>query len=287
MRKPYFYSLLLICSLFLTACSSEPRTPQEVAQAFWQSVIKGNAGEVVEHSTLLTEDGFDEYGQQWEGVTAALGRVVIEGGEASIVTTLEGLENSSGETVRTVTFLVTLDNQWLVDYHKTGDALEQRPPLDRFLGKLEDLGQQLRNQFLDHSDAAAVKLDAMAEELERLSDSANEQISTLMEDYGKKLQQTLDELARSMEEALEEKEKVSPEDSRILNEAVLRLDRQSEQLSEPDITSVAESSKTLARTQLEINRLGQEFSTQKERWRAKIGEISQEMAQIMYDASSS
>lgn len=275
MKKSPLFSALIATAVLLTGCSG-PNTPQEVSEVFWQSVIEGDAGDANDYSTLIDDAAFDSFERDWQNVTVQWGRVVIDGNEATVETILEGLEDH-GEPLDTVTYLVKKDDDWLVDYYRTGDALDQPPLFGQVLGRLEQLGQDLQARWSRQSDEMAVEIERMTRELEQQAQQANERFSILVEEYGKQLEQHLDELSRSIEEALKNNPSAAPNDRRTLNQAVIRLDEQKQQLDEPDLQAVAESTQVAAQTQLDLNRLGDEFAGYKAEWQQQVAEMEAEL----------
>lgn len=268
MNKSPLFSALIATSVLLTGCSG-PNTPQEVSEVFWQSVIEGDAGDANRYSTLIDDAAFDSFERDWQGAQIQWGRVVIDGNTATIDTVVEGPE----ETSETTTYLVKKDDQWLVDYYRTGDALNQPPLFGHVLGKLEQLGQDLQARWSQQSSEMAVEIERMAEELGQQAQRANERFSILLEEYGQQLEQQLDELSRSIEEALKDNPQAAPDDRRTLNQAVIRLDEQKQQLEAPGLLSVAESTRVAAQTQLDLNQLGNEFAGYKAEWQQRVAEM--------------
>lgn len=280
MKKLYVLPALIATSTLLTACSG-PETPQEVSEVFWQSVIEGDAGDVSEYSTLVDEAAFDSFERDWQGVEVHWGRVVIDGREARIDTIIDGLAGNDAAQ-ETTTYLVERNGEWLVDYYRTGDGLDQSPLFGQMLGKLEKLGQDLQSRWEQQSDDMAEQIDRMTRELEQQADMASERFSILLEEYGEQLEKHLDELSRSIEDALKENPSAAPDDRRTLNQAVIRLDEQKEKLDEPDLQSVAESTQVAAETQLDLGRLGDDFASYKAEWRQRVAEMEQDLEEFLH-----
>lgn len=276
-----FLATALAC-LLLSACAA-PNTPQDVTQAFWQSMLEGDADDAAELSTLVNEAAFDGYQRDWADVNVSWGRVVIDGDQASIATTLTGLPDGDQQPLETTTYLVRLDEQWLVDYHRTGDALSRGQLFDQMLHSLDQLSERFRARFGEQSSQAAIELERMAEALEKQMSLANDRLSILLEEYGRRLEESLEALSKSIEEALKEHPSATPDDKRTLNQAALRLNHQRRALAEPTLQDVAQGSHTLAETQLRLNRLGNEFADYQTRWRAQIEATQQDLAQLMSD----
>lgn len=275
---------IVVATLVALAGCSKPETPQEVTRAFWESLMEGDGKEVAELSTLMEDTGFDGYAQDWNGVSTSWGRVTIDGDKASIVTILEGLEGSDGETLQTTTYLVRVSDQWLVDYHRTGDALADRPVVDELMGKLQDLGDRIRSRFSDESDKAAREMERMAEELAALSAETEKAFADRIETYSEQLEQQMEALSRSIDEALKDNESVPQEDRQTLDDARKQLDQQSRELDESEPDTIARASKTLAEVQLALSRLSSElFAEYQGKWRDWSADMEKELRQLTED----
>ncbi|TBW58429.1 hypothetical protein EZI54_03320 [Marinobacter halodurans] len=280
MRAIKCFSLVLLGTLMLSACGG-PETPQDVSTAFWQSVIDGDADAVADLSTLDDVSRFDGFGQQdWKGVTATIGRIVIEGPTARITTRLDGLKDHGDKPLETTTYLVKEDGDWQVDYAHTKEAFTNRPLFDQMMRKLEDFGEQMRSSFSDSSDQAARDIERMSAQLQDRMAAANEDFSRQMDAFAEKLDQALEALSESISNALEDNPQASPQDRQTLQQAVIRLDENREELDDPTVQSVADSSRTLAQVQLSLNRLGDRFAAYQKAWSEQVKQVEQEMTRL-------
>ncbi|MGO1233863.1 MAG: hypothetical protein ACTMHG_09090, partial [Marinobacter sp.] len=273
MRKEYLLAALISSSL-LTACGGS-QSPQEVSRAFWQAVVEQEAGEANEYSTLIEDAGFDGYQRDWQGVDVEWGRVVIDGNQATVDTTFRGLSDRQNP-LETTTYLVQKDEQWLVDYYRTGEALNDGPLWGDVVSQLEALGKDLQSQLTRHSNDLAREFEALREELSQQASEAGESFSGMVDDYGQMLRQHIEQLSDSLREALKNNPEASVEDRQLLNEAVIRLEEQSEELEQPDVQSVTESTRVALATQLQLGELGEEFSGYKAQWQQRLADMERE-----------
>lgn len=281
MFRPASSALVLVLAGLLLGGCSRPDTPQEVTESFWQAVIAGDAEQAAELSTLVNESAYDAFGRNWQAATVSYGRVVIEGDRASIQVQFQGLPEAPTGSLEATTHLVQMNSQWHVDYYRTADTLAAGTGLQRFMGKLEELGKDLTQRFDEQSDQTARDMESMTEELERLAQTANERLQILVEEYSEVLDQTLEDLSRSLEEALKQHPDAAPEDKRTLNQAVLRLDQQRSELRDPNLQAVAEGSQALARTGLELTDLGPEFQEERQQWQQTLTEWQQRSRELL------
>lgn len=276
MRKNYLLAALLSSTLLVTACSG-PESPEEVSQAFWQAVVQRDAGQASEYSTLVEDAAFDGYQRQWQGVEMDWGRVVIDGNQATVDITFNGLEGRD-KPLKTTTYLVQKEDQWLVDYYRTGEALQEGPLWGGVMNQLETLGKDIQTQLERHSSELAQDVEVMVGELRQLASEAGNRFSGMVSDYGQLLQQQIDQLSRSLREALKNNPEASVEDRQLLNETVIRLEEQSEKLDQPDVPAIIESTRVALASQLQLGELGDEFAPYKAAWQQRLSEIEKELA---------
>ncbi|MBC7183515.1 MAG: hypothetical protein H5U30_08095 [Marinobacter sp.] len=266
--------LIAALTLALLAGCSNPETPQEVAAAFWQAMAENDAGEVMEFSTLADSAAFDGYKRSWTDAVPSFGRVIIEDREATIVTRLPAEAGTEGERLELITYLVRIQDQWLVDYERTGEAILNPSPFNSIMGELSRLGEKLSASFSSSSGELEQQMQQLARDLETYSEEMGRQAQGAMEEFGEKLQEAMRELERSVEEALKDDKPTPQEDRVILEQAARDLDRQADELSEPTMESLANASRTVAETGERFTRLSEDtLNRYREEWEQKLAEM--------------
>lgn len=237
---------VLLCSLLaLTACA--PKTPQQVAESFWKAVIKSDATEAVESSTLSDVRDYDGYAQNWTGFTPAWGKSTVEGDRARVATTLTRATGAGDKTIEFDTLLIRQDGQWKVDYAGTGSEVHGAP-FARLFDQLGRLGKSISEQLAESSERLAAEMERMQRELAGISRSAGEQAAEIIEQQAEELRSRLKALAESIRGALEDHEKsLSKRDRQTLREVSDDLERHGEQLSRPTLDAVADGGQSIAR----------------------------------------
>ncbi len=249
MKKPNLSPILLFCSaLLLTACMG-PKSPQEVTQAFWEAVIADNGEDAVKYSTLSKPEEYDAFAQQWSGFHPSLGKVVIEGEQASVRVKLSSPASSKQDDRNVTTYLVRHDDAWKVDYQRTGEML-RGGMLGKLFGDLSKLGDDLSKQLKSTTKSLGTELERMGKELEAMSDSVSEEARAELEKYAEELRREIDALAESIRRALEDRErKLSSEDRQVLSEVAADLQQQRKGLDQPTVQSISDSSKGVGAAQ--------------------------------------
>lgn len=274
MIRTFFRGLITATTLTILAGCSNPETPQEVAAAFWQAMAENDAGDVMEYSTLADAAAFDGYKRSWTDAVPSFGRVIIEDREATIVTRLPAEAGTEGERLELITYLVRFQEQWLVDYDRTGEAILNPSPFSSIMGELNRLGEELSARFSASSGEFEQQMEQLARDLEVYSEAMGRQAEGAMNDFGKKLQEAMRELERSLEEALEDDKPTPPEDRVILEQAATDLDRQADELDDPSMESLANASRTVAETGERFTRLSEEtLNRYRDEWQTKLAEM--------------
>ena len=278
---------LLYSVLLLSACFAH-KTPQEVADIFWESVISNDVQDVVKYSTLTSASGYDGFSQDWSGYQLSWGRVVIDGDEASIVSELAKLDSSGADNRKFVTYLIRQDEEWKVDYVRTGEDLRGGLFANLF-GQLDQLGKNISDQFRTSSKGFSAEMERMSEEFEGLSHEIGEQASESIKRYGEDLRRSIDELAESARRALKEQEEnLSDRDRRVLNEVVVNLNQDSENLSRPSVQSISEGSKNLGKAQQQLESVDDEVvGKYKEEWHEWGEKVEADLRKILDELSAS
>lgn len=283
MNKLHARCIALLCAIvLLTACTAE-RTPQEVTQAFWQAVIENDAKGAVRHSTLTDVQQYDGFGRDWSGFTPAWGRIVIEGAEASIETTLTTAAADNTRPLTFVTHLVRQDEQWQVDYARTAEDVNAGP-LAKLFGRLERLGKDISQQLASTSDKLALELERMGEEFEELSRELGGQATASAEKFADELRRHIDALAESARRALEERERqLSDQDRQTLQGVVAELDEGSARLDdEPTLQAIAASSESVASARQQLATIdGEAIAPYKEQWDAWGEQIAADLQRML------
>lgn len=288
MMYSWFRVVALALSVVVVSGCSKPETPQEVAAEFWQAVAENDADTVVDLSTLATASAFDGYAREWFETVPDFGRVVIENGEATIVTRLPAEEGAAGQRREIMTYLIKLDNAWLVDYNRTGEALMNPSPLDGLMGEINRLGERLSATFSRSSEDLAVKMEAMAREFEAYSDEAGRRTEQAIRNYGRALQEFMEELEQSIEEALEENQQAPARERSGLQQTATDLRQSSDRLDDPDFDALADSSRALAEAGQRFSQLGDStFRDYQRQWDARLEEINERTRAFFRDLENS
>jgi hypothetical protein len=203
MKHRWLAVVALAALVTVIAGCSKPETPEQVAREFWQALAEGDAGQAVDFSTLTDPEAFDRFNLNDLKTLPDFGRIVIDADQATIVTRIPAPEGASGERRELVTHLVRIDDQWLVDYQDTRDAITERPALSGLMSDLDRFSKQLDESVGETSGKLSKRVDEMAEEFRTYSEETGQKAEDALERFGNSLR----DLRKQIEESLDEAEK--------------------------------------------------------------------------------
>lgn len=279
MKKPYLFRslILLMLSILLSGCFG-PKTPLEVTEAFWRSVVENDVKSVVAYSTLTTPGNYDAFGHDWRGYQPIWGRIIIEGNNASVESQFVKPGRSDEHNKKFITYLIKQDEKWLVDYAKTEKSL-RGGPLGEFLEKISELGDEITRQLGASARNMEQEMAQLSEELERYADTFNQQAEERMNEFAQALRNSMEELESSIRRALKEKrERLNNEERRTLTELANELDQQSDKLADPTVQSISQSGKVMAEAQSELYQLESDaINSDKQQWQGWFEQFWKDM----------
>lgn len=277
--------LLVILGLLLSGCFTK-NTPDDVAKAFWNAVLEGDADTAVKYSTLTDAKAYDGFSKDWTGYEPSWGKIVIEGEKASVNVRFINPNTDDTEGRRITTYLIMKDGKWKVDYARTKNEV-QGGVFGQLFGKLSELGDDIAQEFNSSKEEFKSDMERMGQELESLSEDISREASENLEKIAKDMQEALDELAKEAQKALEDDKNLTDEDKRQLNRVIDDLEKSHDQLDEPSTESISEGSRSMARAQREMIILDkEEMEKYQEKWRKMEQEMEQEIQKFLDEFTS-
>lgn len=263
-------SLLLVA---LAGCS-RPETPLETATAFWKAMVANDAAEVADLSTLSGASGYDGYARTWTDTVPSFGRVVMDKDRATVVTELPAGAGANDKPMTITTYLVRQNDNWLVDYKRTGNAVLHPSPLSGLIGQLSELGDRITASFNASSDDLSRQMNEFSREFEAFSAQAGRKTEQAVEDYSEALQAFMEKLEKSVDKALNENRQAPTADRQALQRTAASLHESREQLDNPGFQTLADISRTLAQASQKLTHLSdQAFERYQPEWKATLQAI--------------
>lgn len=223
------YRLLILVALVALAAvfagCTRPETPQQVATEFWQAMAAGNAKDVVELSTLTDTSALDGPARDWLNTLPDFGRVIIDADQATIVTHLPadaGVKDAQAGARREITtYLVTVDDQWLVDYQRTDEAITEPPPLSGLKNEVSRLREQFDGVVGRSREQLSERMDQLTEEFEKYSDETGRKAEEVLESFGRSLEDLRKRIEKSLEEAQKKDQEAQEPEPGSLEQAAI------------------------------------------------------------------
>lgn len=226
-RKKYRWLTLVVLatlSVVVAGCSS-PETPQEVATEFWQAVVKNNAKDAVDLSTLTDTGAFGRFGRDGLNTLPDFGRVVIDADEASIVTYLPAgvqVEKAApGERREITTYLVQINDQWLVDFQRTYEAVVKPEPFSGLKHDINNLREQFDGIVGRSREQISERMDQLTKEFENYSNETGKKAEEVLESFGRSLEDLRKRIEKSLEEAEKNRQKSKEPETDSLEQAAI------------------------------------------------------------------
>ena len=283
MKKSASLLFVLMClALLLSGCLG-PKTPQDVAKAFWQAVIDNDAHGVVKYSTLSKPEDFDGFAMDWHGFTPAWGKIIIDGDKASIVTEFTRASGSKNDNRKCVTYLVRRNDVWQVDYKLTANDLHGGP-LGSLFGKLNQLGNELSRNLDASVKELNVEMERLSRKLQDMADTFSRQASEIIDKHAQELQKLMQDLKDSINRALKDDDNhLSDKDRQVMTEVAADLDVNSKNLSNPSAEAITQSNNNMGMAQQRLDSINSDVSDDyKQRWQA-LGRQFEEVMRNMLD----
>ena len=189
------------CAAFLlTGCVSS-LTPVEVSDGFWTAVKSRDNQSIRKYIASESRNEDDLTGNLLRINSYALGRTVIDQGQAWVDTTVE-ISGNDPFKVPIKTVLLQENNQWKVDYAATVAPISNSSDVARLLGNLNELGIQFADKLNQSLGEMQKAMPEVQKELEKIEESLKQKLP--------ELQQRMEEFMRQLEEALGNKSKTQP-----------------------------------------------------------------------------
>jgi gas vesicle protein len=281
MNKSAFRFIVLLSSVLLLTSCFAPKTPQEVAQAFWQAVLHNDVRDAVTYSTLTDPKYYDGFAEDWSGYHARWGRVVIDGNRASIVSVFSSPANSGRDDRKFVTYLVKQGDTWKVDYDHTKQAVHGGV-LGSLIDQIGQLGDDLGKQFNSSADDFKHEMDRMSKQLEQMANTFGEEASKSIDKYAEQLRQSIQDLEDSINRALKNDKGLSEHDRQVLLVAASNLNQDHKNLDEPSTEAVSRCSKNIGQTQQQLESVNSDsIEHYKSEWRDLTRKIERDMRKML------
>ena len=229
----------------LAACGG-PKTPDEVALAFWEAMQAGDTAK----AAMLTTDPkqqikpLNEASQKSE---LKIGEVTLKGDAAAVATTIiKKNEDGSEKPIDFQTYLVKTEKGWRVDWQQTWNHLT-RGGNNSLAETLEELARTFTQGLDQTMDKLSDMLPKITQQLQSLGETSVKELQNNWEQMAPEIEQSITELSstlgQTMKQGSEKLQKDLTKGVEELQEQLPEIQKEMEQLSRESSKTLAESMK--------------------------------------------
>lgn len=187
--------VLLLLLFYLTACG-KPQTPDQVAAQFWEAVSSGDASKVKKHVSAKDKVTLQSLDDVLAVNTVTFGKIVIDGSEASVDTTVTLAGNRSTD-LPISTHLMLENEQWVVDYERTMQTIVAAGQVAAVINQFKDIGSAIKESIGHSVNEFQKAIPALEKELSNMEKQIEESVP--------KLKSRFEKFSRDLEQALNAK----------------------------------------------------------------------------------
>src|SRR5690606_163736 len=182
--------------LMSAAACTEPRTPAEVSDLFWQAVRAGDVDRVRRLSSTRSAPPVAGTEAILPVGEVRFGRTVIDQDTAWVDTTVEVLAQDSVK-IPLRTKLTREQGEWRVAYDETVEMLREGGEVARIFGEIRGL----TDRFADQAETVLDEVQRALPEVRRELESLEERLRTRIPELRRRLEELGRELEKSIKEA--------------------------------------------------------------------------------------
>jgi hypothetical protein len=198
-RFPSVLAVTLAVLVSGTACT-EPRTPAEVSDLFWQAVRDRDAERVRRLSSTRSAPPAGDIEAVLPVGEVTFGRTIIDEDTAWVETTVEVLAQESVK-IPLRTRLTREGNEWRVAYDETVDTLRQGGEVARVFGEI----RSLTDRFSEEAETVLDDVQRALPEVQRELQSLEQRLRTRLPELRRQLEELGRQLQRSIKEPPKER----------------------------------------------------------------------------------
>ncbi len=229
----------------LAACGG-PKTPDEVALAFWQAM---QAGDTAKAAALTTDpkQQIKPLNEESRKSELKIGEVTLKQDAAAVATTIvKKNADGSDKPIEFQTYLVKTEQGWRVDWQQTWNHLTRGGS-----NSLAETLEELARSFTQGLDQTMGKLSEMlpkiTQQLQSLGETSVQELQKNWQQMAPEIEQSISELSstlgQTMKQGSEKMQKDLSKGVEELQEQLPEIQKEMEQLSREGSKTLAESMK--------------------------------------------
>jgi DNA anti-recombination protein RmuC len=119
------------------------------------------------------------------------------------------------------TYLVRVNDQWLVDYQRTRESMTEPSPFSGLKGDISRLREQFDDAVGRSSEQISERMDQLAKDFEAYSDETGKKAEKTLESFRESLENLRKEIEESMDEARKNREESEESGQESLEQAAI------------------------------------------------------------------
>ncbi|OQY99490.1 MAG: hypothetical protein B6D35_09090 [Candidatus Brocadia sp. UTAMX2] len=193
---------LITLSLIFTSGCRGNKSPQEVAQYFWNAMKVQDVESCRKYATAKTRALIDPSGERFKNAVVTFGKIVIDGDLATIDTTARLSGHGAETSLPFQTILKKEDGEWRVDYVQTKETIREDNSFSEITKNLRDLGGKLSERVNEALGEMKQKMPEYEEKIKKLGDVASKKMDEALERCAAEIKKGIEKLDGIMDEIL-------------------------------------------------------------------------------------
>lgn len=193
--------LVSLAVTVMSGCRMD-KTPQEVAQCFWNAMKVQDIENVRKHTTTSTRTLLDSSHEQFKDADVTFGKIVIDGDITTIDTTLRLPKHGTETSVQFQTVLKKENGEWKVDYAQTKETIKEDQSFSDISKSLEELSDKLTEHMNETLGEIKQKMPEYEEKMRKLGEVASKKMEEALQRYTTEIKKGIEKLSGILDEVL-------------------------------------------------------------------------------------
>ena len=193
--------LVSLAVTVMSGCRMD-KTPQEVAQCFWNAMKVHDIENVRKHTTTSAHTLLDSSHEQFKDADVTFGKIVIDGDITTIDTTLRLPKHGTETSVQFQTVLKKENGEWKVDYAQTKETIKEDQSFSDISKSLEELSDKLTEHMNETLGEIKQKMPEYEEKMRKLGEVASKKMEEALQRYTTEIKKGIEKLSGILDEVL-------------------------------------------------------------------------------------
>lgn len=197
--------LALLISIFTSGCRKD-KSPQEVAQCFWDAMKVQDIENSRKYSTTSTRTLIDASSEQFKDSVVTFGKIVIDGDLTTIDTTVRTQKHGTETSIPFQTILIHENGEWRVDYAQTKETIKAEDSFSGITKNVQEFGEKLSKRMDEALEEIKQKMPEYEEKMKKLGDVASKKVDEALQRSMEEIKKGMEKLGGILDEFLKKEE---------------------------------------------------------------------------------